>query len=644
MPLFLDFETRSNVDLKKVGAHRYAEDPSTELLCAGWALGEAPVERWHRGEPLDWMLYVQHPTTIIVAHNAEFERLILRHVLHTDLPASRFRCTAALLARYGLPRSLDAGGRALGVEHLKDAAGGKRLIQKLSKPRRPSRANPAPFWEEDTAPDDFDSLYVYNEGDVETMRDIYHVLPPLSDYEQALWELTVKMNDRGLAVDLESVELMRRLALAEHERLAERWFALTGVPAGSPNSAKALGLSSVDKMHVRHALRREDLTPRVHEALTIRKRLARSSLGKLDAVLKRVSWDGRYRGGLVYGGAERTTRWSSYGVQLHNFPIGLGPKTDVAFQALRQGAMPLLYDDLLQTLSEMLKGIFIGPYIIGDFAQIEARILAWLARQTDLIAAFAAGDDVYSSMATDIYGEPVDRESYDDVLHMPKRQLGKIVILGCGFGLGAAKLATQMDEKFDVVLDEETADNLIQVYRHRYPAIPVFWGQLETLFRTAVRDGGPRIRRPGSPLSAGTQSFAGRPFAYVTLPSGGALWYYRPEADRPGKWPSGDPKTSGAYFGRIPWAGGTWGVVDTYGGKLTENVVQRTARDALGHALLRLDKAGFPLVLTVHDDVTAEGREQDREEFERIMMETPEWAEGLPIAVETCFTRRYRKG
>jgi DNA polymerase len=633
--LFLDFETRSRAELKRVGAYRYAEDPSTEALCASYALDDGPLRTWRpndSGASREWLRMAADPHgPLVVAHNAEFEQLVLKHRFGLDLPASRFRCTAAQAARCGLPRSLDKAGVALGLQHQKDATGGHRLLGKLSKPRKGGD-----FWERGEASEDFDALEEYNAGDVLTMRDLRRVLPVLSDTEEALWDLTCRMNARGMAVDTEAVAKAKVWADADTARLAARWFELTGVPANSPKAAAALGMSSVAKVHVRHALKRRDLSPRLREALEVRKKLAKTSVRKLVAFQLQTCQDGRYRGGFVYAGAERTLRWSGRGVQPQNFPRGLGELTDIAFDALDLGLLDVLFGDILLTVSDMLKGFLVGvpSYLIGDYGQIEARGLAWLAGQQDLLLAFTAGEDIYCQMASAIYGHEVTKKDYDEQLHIAKRQLGKIAVLGCGYGLGGAKFQAQMDANFDVAISEEKAYEVVNTYRDRYPKIPAFWNRLQRFFEQAVAQRAASIGAPGWPFQAGVRTFGGKRFAFIMLPSGRPIYYFDPVSGEDGV----------SYFGRNVYAGGRWEQLRaTYGGKLTENVVQAVSRDAMAEAMLRLDRAGFPIVGTVHDEIVVEAPADGLREFNDLMSRRPEWAQELPLVVESFASRRYRK-
>jgi DNA polymerase len=642
--LYLDFETRSTVDLPACGAYVYADHPSTRILCAAYAVEDGPVQLIPYSRDLDRDRVLStgfggmlvDPDIRIVARNAEFEKNIIRGVLGLDLPASKFICTAAQSARAGLPRSLEASGAVLGSDEQKDAVTGRRVIMKLCKPRRPSKANPDLFWEPHTAAEDYKALYEYCMQDVRTDREIHKSLPPIGESEQAIWELTVRMNDRGVKVDTAAVPLAMSAAAAETQRLAARWYDVTGVEHGSVVAgAEAVGLPDLTKATVRTALS-GDLDPHVREALEIRQKIAKSSLAKLQAFLDRTSADGRIRGNLVYSGAERTARWSGYGVQPQNFPRGLGLETDAAFAALHAGELEGVAEgDVLGTVSDMLRGFFQGPFLTGDYAQIEARGLAWLAQQDDLVAAFARGEDVYCQMASAIWNTQVRKGDKDPISGVDMRFVGKTAVLGCGFGMGAAKFKSQLADQFGVTVSEAFSQKVIQAYRSKYAKIQQLWYRLEDAFRYAIRVDAKKLTHPGlRGLSVGVRQIGGRRFAGITLPSGREMLYFDPKV-------SSDNRIS--YIGRNIYAGGRWERVDTYGGKLTENVVQALSRDVMAEALVRLDKAGFPLVLTIHDEAVAECGEERMAEFEKLMAQRPLWAPDLPVAVECGAMARYRK-
>lgn len=631
--LFLDFETRSRLDVRKVGAYRYAADPSTDVLCAGWALDDEPVRIWKRGEVNPWMEYLYDESVTLVVHNAEFERQILRERFGVSVPLRRVEDTAARSARLGCPRSLEEAAFWFKLSVQKDMEG-NRVMHKLSKPRRPSKDDRSEFWDEGTKPEDFEKLYSYCMDDVAAMRDLYRATIPLEPSEREVWELTVRMNERGVKVDVPTLPLAQLAAKQASAELEQRFRGLTGEGPRSPKAAKALGLPSLDKATVRRALKDPSLSRAAREALQLRKLIARSSVSKLLAFEQRTLRDGRIRGSLTYSGAERTQRWSGSGVQPQNFPRGLGEEADLAFAALHNGVLDLIYDDVLETLAGMLRGFFVGPFFVGDYAQIEARSLAWLAGQDDLVETFARGEDVYCQMASAIWKREITKKSVDPNLPegVTPRFIGKTTVLGAGYGLGSKKFRAQLDEVFDVEVSEEFADRAITAFRRRYPAIPKFWSLLDRAFTHAVVHKPKRIR-VGPRLFMGALTIGDVPFVFIELPSGRKLYYAWPHLKE------GRPH----YLGRNLYKGGAWELVGTYGGKLAENVTQAFSRDLLADAMVRMDRAGICLNLTVHDEVVAEQGEHELKLFEELMKQTPPWAAGLPVGVEAFQTERYRK-
>jgi DNA polymerase len=641
-------ETRSRLTLggpSSVGAYRYAEDPSTHVHCVAWALRTdhgvlTDVHLWKQGDDLlgeasivnDWLAHVRDPEVVLVAHNVEFEKSILREKFGLDIPVERWDDTAARSARMSLPRALEDACPALGLEAVKDVEG-SRVMLKLAKPRKISKENRDEFWSSASKPEDFERLYEYCKDDVRAMIALDEALPPLSSEERAIWELTIRMNERGVKLDVPSILLAKKISDDETALLAERFKALTGFSPGQvAKAATFLGLGSLDKQAVRNALKDEPAgTPR-REALELRKKVGRSSLKKLDAFLRVALKDGRARGSLVYAGAERTLRWSGSGFQPQNIPKGIGEALFEAFESLRLGLFHESYEEPLRVLTEILRGFLVGPFLVGDFAQIEARVLAWLAGQADLIATFAANGDPYSEMAAAIFGYPVTKKTVDPTLPegVTPRFIGKTVVLGAGYGLGSAKFLTQLDKQFDVQIDEALADRCIRTFRRRYTAIPKLWETLERGFKFVLRNQSKKVKV--GPVFMGMTEDGSN--AFIELPSGRKMFYRNAHLDADGEI---------RYFGRNLYAGGRWEEVATYGGKTTENVVQAVSRDLLAAAMLRLDAAGFRLVLTVHDEVVSEDGPERLKEFERLLLVAPPWAAGLPLGVECFATERYRK-
>lgn len=644
--LFLDFETRSTCDLKKVGVYAYAHHPDTRIACTGWAVDDGEVDVIP-GWPAEIERYLLDPNTIIVAHNAQMEREMLDAAGY-PLPWSRFVDTAALSARMSLPRKLEAVALALKLEEQKDTAG-HRVMMKLARPR--GGWGDDEFWEEEDRPEDFESLRAYCRQDVVVMREIYRRLLPLSPTEAQLYALTGKMNDAGVRVDITSIaDALTVLDEATREELAE-FKTLTGgaTPKSYPRVAKVFGLSNVRKVTVRRALKngysektapdgavqQVPLTPAAKRGLYLFQRLARSSPAKLRAMTNRASKDGRVRGVLIYSGAERTQRWSSGGIQAHNFPRGLGEGTETAFEALAAGCLELVYDDVTGTIAEMMRGFLVGPFLVGDFAQIEARCLNWFAGQADMVEVFAKKGDPYCLMASKIYGRSITKKSEDPKLPpgITPRFIGKQVVLGAGYGLGWAKFQRAMDEVFDIQLDTDFCMRVIATYRESSPAVCAWWRRLEQGFTYVVERNTARLQ-VDKRIAMGNVEVGGLRYTYIELPSARRLYYAEPEMTSDGV----------RYWGRNIYKGGAWDRVTTYGGKLAENIVQATSRDILAHSMLELDKAGFPLVLQVHDEVVAEADGKHLlSSLKDIMLKTPCWADGLPVDVEVFESQRYRK-
>jgi DNA polymerase len=562
--------------------------------------------------------------------------------------------TAALSARMGLPRSLEDVAEFFGLDtEEKRDANTARKGDSVCRPRKPTRHNAATRWTRATKPDGYEALFRRCRRDVEIARELHRRLLPLEEQERKIWALTIKMNERGVKIDLPSIPPARVVIERESAPMIEEFTQLTGCKLKSyVKLAKNLGLSDVRKPTVRKALRRPNLDPRVHRALSIYQALSKSSIGKLDAMESRVSADGRVRGSFLYCGAERTNRWSSSGVQMQNFKRGLGETTNIAFKALHAGALEYILEGadasaphepkLTPTgiISEILKGFLIGPFLVGDFSTIEPRVLAWLAEDEDQLALFRKGGDPYCALASVIYNRMITKKDIGE------RFMGKQGELGCGYGLGANGFQFMLDDTYDVQIEEEFAQQVVNAYRQRHPKIVKFWKRVNDGFVYALAKKIPRLRVTRNLYmgyseintyinSSGVETPV--PYLWIELPSGRKMYYATPELEATKKGPCV------SYFGRDRYSGG-WGWVRTYGGKIAENVTQSIARDAMAEALLRLDAAGFDLNMTVHDEGTAEqDGTKDLREFKRIMEIRPKWALDLPIKVDAYETLRYRK-
>jgi DNA polymerase bacteriophage-type len=610
---YLDFETRSEVELKQVGALNYAAHPSTSVISISYCVDDGAVHRCRGADFKRWPVGV-----CFVAHNIEFEESIL--AAKFNFRPTRWLDTMALAAAMSLPLNLEQLAQHFGLA--KDMTGHRKML-KLARPRRKSKTNSDLFWEPETAPDDFDAMYDYNQKDVEVMRSCHKRMLSLSTTEKRLNELSRRLNARGVRVDLNGVSIAQSMVASSTTALTAKMSALTGCsPRSSKKLASWLKLPNVQKRTIALALEKKSISPSVRWVLEARTLLGQSSVGKLAALSRRTSSDGRLRSSLVYMGAQRTGRWSSRGVQLQNLKRGLGSLSDDAFGFLLQGKL----DNPLKWIPEMMRGFFLGPFIVGDYAQIEARVLAWMAGDTRQVEQWRTGVDLYKEMAARVYNKPVEK------VNDHERFIGKSIILGCGYGMGGAvrdgkqsKFQRSLEEK-NVYVDEAFALRAVTTYRERYPKIKRFWDSIGGAFGSVLSSGGQRSHPSGVTMER--CSIHGVRYLAVTLPSGRKLLYANPTYNAKGEivvysWRYKRPDK-------------------LYGGKLVENIVQATARDLMADAMLRMDEQNFPLVLTVHDEIVSE--DDGRVElFTRLMKETPSWAKGLPVDVEVFQCARYRK-
>jgi DNA polymerase len=638
--LFLDFETRSRLDVRRVGAYRYAEDPSTEVICAVTAHLE--TDPYLHREPVDGRLHgillcCRDEDYTLVAHNIEFEREIMRHKLGILWPWELCIDTAALAARMSLPRKLKTLATYFGLD-VGAKEKGEAAILALSKPRTNGE-----FWTREQKPETFAALEARCVQDVELTRNIFHRLLPLEPSERAVWQLTMKMNERGIPIDLASIPPAQAILERESAPLIAEFNALVGCKVKSYKKvAEALGMGSVDKTAVRKALRDPTVPPRKKRALEIVQIINKASTAKLDAMLDRVCKDGRVHGAFLYCGADRTGRWSANGVQPQNFERGFSePQMDIAFDCLKTGLIDIAFTGMqrdpplpsltpMSTIGAMMRGFMVGKCTVGDKSQIEARVLAWYAGEEWLLDAFRNRADPYCEMASVIYGEKVTKKD------KARRFMGKQATLGAGFAMGAGGFHYMLDEVYDVQITEDFAKTVISAYRAKNQKIVKFWDRLGRgiLYVVARNSKRVRISEEGLPsVYAGVLEHGGVRYFWIELASGRKLYYAKPEirptARGPAVW----------YFGRDKKG---WTMIHTFSGKVCENIVQATARDALALAMLRLRDAGYKLCMTVHDEAVAEGQ-SDTEAFRELMVVPPPWADGLPIEVEVFSSRRYRK-
>lgn len=617
--LYLDIETRSRTDVK-MGVYRYAADPEFSILMAAYSLDGAPVQLAVGDAEIRQQLgpYLADPQWLKVAHNAAFERVCLSVWSGlpegTYFPPEQWEDTMALAAEMGYPQKLEDAAKALGGEK-KDTAG-TRLINTFCVPNRKGD-----WTTPEDKPEEWRAFCDYCVQDVATLVDLHARLGGSAAWPPHEWELYCadqRINDRGIAMD-------RRLAhaaveAAENNQLAQELelMQLTGVR--NPGSVQQLiawlqgrGVA-VDNLRaetVQQLLQRTDLPDDVHRMLQLRQDLALVASKKYITALGACSGDGRLRGSFRFFGAH-TGRWAGRGVQLHNLPrAALANEAEVesAIQGLYAGQGASAY-----TLKALVRALFTGPFVVSDYSAIEARVVAWLAGEQWVLDAFNAGRDIYVETAARMFNLEGDAA-------LARRRDGKVAVLALGYNGGIGSLKVMGAEGTKAKLQQ-----MVDKWRQANPAIVDMWAQLDAMFLhggtldsgliSVERDGGDRLLR---------------------LPSGRAIAYHGVQA-RTEQGPYGPRKRLTFLDPRKNWLR-----VDTYGGRLTENVTQAVARDVLGAALVELEARGFSVVGHVHDEVIVEATEAEMPDVVDAMCDTPAWATGLPVAAEAFYTDRYRK-
>ena len=641
--LGIDIETYSEVDLPKCGVYAYAEHPSFEILLFAYAFDdeETQVVDLKCGERLPPRVLdaLTDPAITKTAFNAAFERTCIGRYLGKRLDAAQWQCTAVQSAMLALPLSLEGVGEVLGIERKKFKEGGD-LVRYFSLPCKPTKANGQRTRNlPEHAPEKWRRFKEYCVRDVEAEREIRAKLQgyPIPAKEQELYRLDQEINDRGIMVD--PVLVARAIECDEQyrEKTTKRAYELTGL--ANPNSPAQLKewlegqgtqVDTLDKKAVRALL--PGAEGDVLEVLKLRLLMAKTSVKKYEAIRRSVCADGRVHGLLQFYGANRTGRWAGRLVQIQNLPQNHLSDLALARDLVKAGRyadIEALYESTPNVLSELIRTAFVPRpgcrFIVADFSAIEARVIAWLAGEQWRLEVFEGGGDIYCASASKMFHVPVEKHGQNSHL----RQKGKIAELALGYG-GAVGALTAMGA-LDMGLAEEELPPLVRQWREANPHIIRLWAQVENAAMTAVREKA-RVR-------LGRLTFHCRSgMLFITLPSGRKLCYVKPriQANRFG----GDGLTyEGVGESR------KWTRIETFGGKLTENIVQATARDLLAEAMLRLRDAGLEIVMHVHDEAVLEVPigHSGVDEVCALMAEAPAWADGLPLRADGYECEFYKK-
>lgn len=665
----IDYETFSELDIRKVGGYRYAEHHSTEiLLCAYYMEGWEDVRQWSpaEGEPMPEDLraiFLDHSITL-VAWNAAFERSITAAKLpQFNVPVTRWRCAMVSTTAIGYPAKLEHAGPAIGLPaELFKQEGGSKLIAKFCKPRKPSKKNPATRWTPSSAPEQWLDFKAYNGQDVRAETAIWEKTHNwrLPEVEQRLWEIDQQMNDRGIQVDIELARAAHAMGVMHRERLVEKAKALTGL--ANPNSVQQLmdwlndqpdfdpdedtEVEDLRKKTVEKILGRSDLGDVVRQVLQLRQQIAKASLKKYDTILRAVCDDGRIRGTMQFYGANRTGRWAGRLLQVQNLPQGciedLALLT-VVRELVRAGdyeSLVLMFSEaqIPEVLATLIRTCLVAAagkrLIVADLSAIEARVTAWFAKCGWRLEVFKTHGKIYEASASQAFKIPF-QEFLDykkrTGKHHPARKKGKVMELALGYQGGENAMVTM--GALDMGLERSELQPMVDAWRTANPEIAGvinpetgypeggLWRDIEAAAKRCL-------------MHKSRREAAGCVFRYaggglvITLPSGRHLHYAK------------------AYFGtteaskkrQITYMGvdqktKRWGLLNTYGGKLVENIVQAFSRDILREILFELDAKGYHPVMLVHDEAVFEESigQGSLDEVLAAMSREVTYAPGLPL-------------
>jgi len=700
--LHIDFETRSAADLKKTGVYPYAAHPTTDIWCACYAIGEEPVKVWRPGDecPADVYEHVMMGGTV-TAHNAAFERSIWHYILGPrygwpEPDVEQFRCTMVTAYANGLPGSLDGASAAAALQVSKDKTG-HRLMMQMAKPRKVETCpdcrgsglvvvvvgtndggdtdteyrdckkcgalgSLVTWWDD---PEKLARLIDYCKTDVIVERDLDKRIRPLSDFELKLWHLDQRINDRGVLVDEQLANAAKTIVKQAQADLDERMRTLTNHAVSRCSNRNQIvtfvrengvECDSINKAAMETLLEEDNPIPQiVRDVLLVRQESAKASVAKIDALLNGKSPEDDRAKGLLQFHAANTGRWGGRRFQPQNLKRPEELDIDTLIDLVASGdhdMLAMMYEKPLSAVSDILRGLLIAApghrIIAADYSNIEGRVLAWLAGEMWKIDAFrdfdaGVGHDLYKITAGGIL-----HKDPGDVTKDERQSHGKVPELALGYQGGVGAFST-MAEAYGVNLDVPEIEAIRDGWREKHPAIKQFWYDMENAAVSAVR-------APGSIHRAGRIVFkcAGS-FLFMRLPSGRFMMYPFPEV-REFEVPWGGTKEGLTYFSTIDVSkkkkivedernSPTWARIKTYGGMLAENATQAVARDVLADAMPRLEAAGYPIILTVHDEVVCEvpGGHGSVGEMEEIMCDLPAWAAGLPVAAEGFEGERYRK-
>lgn len=662
--IFIDVETYSSVDIQKCGAYKYVESPDFEILLISYAFTETDEIRTidlacGDAIPEEFEEALFDPTCRKHAHNAVFERLCFKRIGY-DVPAEEWYCTSVKAGYCGLPLGLDQVSKALDIVN-KKLDTGKALIKYFSCPCKPTKVNGGRTRNYPRhAPEKWELYKEYNQFDVRAEREIYFRLAKyeIPYIERQIYVLDQDINDRGILVDKTLVDSAIYMDDVYKQELTEEAKRLTGLD--NPNSIAQIKKwletkisSYAGEFYAVESLAKEAFATveddckkfncgqEIFDVLTIKKRLSKTSVKKYYAMQACAMADGRVRGTFQFYGANRTGRWAGRLLQLQNLAKNHLNDIDEARALVRDkdiDMVEIMYDDVSDILSQLIRTAIIAPegkiLSVADFSAIEARVISWLANEEWRMEVFRGDGKIYEATGSKMFNVPISAITKGSDL----RQKSKISELALGYEGAIGALRRMGGDKMG--LSDAEMMSLVRKWRTANPAIVDMWHEIEACAHEAVRYQREVIGTPRNLVFN-----CDGEFLTIQLPSGRKLFYNKPHFRM---------KTTGRSTSKTLCYMGMnqetkkWCEVDTYGGKLTENIVQAIARDLLAFAMLNLAKAGYKITMHVHDEAIAEipfdGHEREYyDNMVKIMSKAPDWASDLPLNADGYITTFYKK-
>ena len=649
--LSLDLETYSDIDISKAGVYKYCESENFEILLLAYAYNDGPVTiiDLARGDKIPQSLIADLIDNKVIksAFNANFERTALAKSLSINADPNSWICTMVKALTIGLPGSLDMVGKVLKfAEDKQKMKEGKTLIQYFCKPCKPTKVNGGRVRNlPEHAPDKWEIFKEYCKQDVESEREIRKKLDRYKtlDKEQRLWELDQIINDRGIAIDEQLIDKAIEVDMTYSKRLEDEARDITGLD--NPNSPTQLKKWIGERIgHEVTSLTKDSIPTLIEEAeildeagvveiLKLRQLMAKTSIKKYEAMKNAKQDRGRVGGLLQFYGANRTGRWAGRLVQVQNLPQNHLPDLDLARSLVKDGdvdTIEFLYGNVPDTLSQLIRTAFIptegNRFIVSDFSAIEARVIAWFAGENWRLDVFKTHGKIYEASASQMFHVPIESIKKGSEL----RQKGKIAELALGYG-GSVGALTSMDKKKSI--PENELPELVSSWRNANPNITKFWWDCDKAAKKAIRE------KTTVSMQYGLKFIYDTGVLFIQLPSGRRLSYIRPKIEK------GNYGSDVITYEGMEQTSKQWKTLETYGPKLVENIVQATSRDCLAESMFRVEKAAYPIVMHVHDELVLDVPKGfgSVDEVGKIMGEPISWAPGLPLRADGYECSYYMK-